>query len=259
MNRFMNAAAIIVYSILGLPVVLVAAASLTSGDYLRVPPDRLSLRWWHVMASDPEMMTGFAVSARVALATVLIALPLSTLAAIGIVRAPSRWHTALSTLLASPLSVPLVLIGFSQLVFLTQLGWLNEPGLILAHVVVCVPYVLRSALASLSMMDPFTPRAAAIHGASPARVIWYVILPMMRPGLVSGSLFAGLASLNNIIVSAFLARPGASPLPVVIFSRMDNLAEPSVAAASTTVILLTTLLCLILEKRYSLFATLSRR
>lgn len=259
MNRVMGGLALLIYAALALPVVLVAAASFTAGDYLRVPPEGFSLRWWRAMLDDPDMVTGFLISLRVAAATVVISLPLGALGAIGVARAPGGWRATLATALASPLSVPLVLVGFSQLVFLTQLGLLNEGGLILAHVVVCTPYVLRSALASLSLMDPFTARAAAIHGAAPWKVIWHVILPAMRPGLVSGCLFAGLASLNNIVVSAFLARPGASPLPVVIFSRMENLAEPSVAAASTTVILLTTLMCLVLEKRYSLFATLARR
>ncbi|WP_164107717.1 ABC transporter permease, partial [Serratia marcescens] len=80
--------------------------------------------------------------------------------------------------------------------------------------------------------DPALPRSAAIHGAAPWQVIWHVTLPLLRPGLISGGLFAFLASINNIVVSAFLAQPGENPLPVVIFSRMENLAEPSAAAAS---------------------------
>jgi putative spermidine/putrescine transport system permease protein len=259
MNRMMGGFALLIYAALALPVVLVAGASFTAGDYLSVPPQGFSRRWWQAMLDDPDMVLGFVISLRVAAATVAISLPLGALAAIGVARAPGGWRTTLATLLASPLSVPLVLVGFSQLVFLTQLGLMNEIGLILAHVVVSTPYVMRSALASYALMDPFTARAAAIHGAKPWQVIWHVILPALRPGLVSGGLFAGLASLNNIVVSAFLARPGASPLPVVIFSRMENLAEPSVAAASTAVILLTTVVCLVLEKRYSLFATLARR
>ena len=122
-----------------------------------------------------------------------------------------------------------------------------------------MPYVLRSALVSTSLADPALPRSAAIHGASPWQVIWHVTLPMMRPGLISGGLFALLASLNNIVVSAFIAQPGVNPLPVVLFSRMENLAEPSVAAASTAVIILTAMLCLILERRYDLFRSLAGR
>lgn len=148
----------------------------------------------------------------------------------------------MASLLTAPLSVPLVLTGFALLVLFTQLGLLNEAGLVIGHTVVAVPYVLRSALASLSLCDHSLPRAAAIHGARPWQVIWHVMVPMMRPGLVSGGFFAFFASVNNIVISVFIIQPGSSPLPVVIFSRMEKLAEPSVAAASTTVIVLTALL-----------------
>lgn len=259
MNQAMSAAAWVLYAMLALPILIVSGASFTGGGYLQFPPDGLSLRWWRVMIEDPDMWTGFKVSARVAALTVAMAVPVGALAAIWLGRMGPGRRNLLTALLSAPLSVPLVLTGFALLVFFTQLGLLNETGLVIGHTVVAVPYVLRSALASLSLSDPSLPRAAAIHGARPWQVIWHVMLPLMRPGLVSGALFAFLASVNNIVISVFIAQPGLSPLPVIIFSRMENLAEPSVAAASTTVIVLTALLCLVLEKRYSLFRSLAGR
>lgn len=259
MNRAMSVAAWILYIALALPIVIVVGASFTGGGYLQFPPDGLSLRWWRVMLEEPDMMNGFVVSARIAVMTVLLSVPIGALAAIWLGRMSSGRRNLLAALLSAPLSVPLVLTGFALLVFFTQLGLLNEVGLVVGHTVVAVPYVLRSALASLSLSDASLPRAASIHGARPWQVIWHVMLPMMRPGLVSGGLFAFLASVNNIVISVFIAQPGMSPLPVIIFSRMENLAEPSVAAASTTVIVLTALLCLLLERRYSLFRSLAGR
>lgn len=110
------------------------------------------------------MVAGFVISLRVTLITVTIALPLG---AIGVSRATGGWRTTLATMLASPMSVPLVLGGFAQLVFLNKLGLMNEGVLILPHIVVSTPYVMRSALASLALMDPFAERAAAIQGARP--------------------------------------------------------------------------------------------
>lgn len=248
----------LIYAALALPIIIVIGASFTAGGFLRFPPDGLSLRWWHVMLDDPAMLTGFVVTARVALLTVLVCVPVGALAALQIRRAGGAggW---LALAFAAPLNVPLVLTGFALLAWMTRLGLLNEAGLVLGHIVVCLPYVTRTVLSSLALTDPAVARAAAIHGATPARVLLHAVLPALRPGLVSGGLFALLASVNNIIISVFLAQPGASPLPVVIFSRMENLAEPSVAAASATVVLLTALLCLVLEWRYALFRSLAGR
>lgn len=259
MKALLNLSAWVIYAALLLPVLIVAGASFTGGGYLRFPPDGLSLRWWRVMIEDPDMTTGFLVSARIAFLTVLLSVPIGAFAAIQLSRLSPRWRNALATVFTAPLSVPLILTGFSLLVFFTQVGLLNEFGLVIGHTVVAVPYVLRSALASMSLADHSLPRAAAIHGARPWQVIRHVILPMMRPGLVSGGMFAFLASVNNIVISVFIAQPGDSPLPVVIFSRMENLAEPSVAAASTAVIVLTAILCLLLERRYALFRSLAGR
>ncbi|MBN9436586.1 ABC transporter permease subunit [Bosea sp. (in: a-proteobacteria)] len=259
MTRFMSFLAWLVYAALTLPILMVIGASLTAGAYLSFPPQGLSLRWWNVMIQDPDMVNGFVVTARVAVLAVLISVPSGALAAIFLSRQPPVRRNLLAAIFTSPLSVPLVLTGFSFLVFFTQLGLLNEVGLVIGHTVIAVPYVLRSALASLSLNDTSLPRAAAIHGAKPWQVIWHVTIPMMKAGLISGGLFAFLASVNNIVVSVFVSQPGDNPLPVVIFSRMENLAEPSVAAASAAVIIATAVICLVMEKRYALFRSLAGR
>ncbi|WP_238368440.1 ABC transporter permease [Mesobacterium pallidum] len=246
------------YALILLPIVMVLGASLTAGGFLTFPPQGLSLRWWQAMLIDRELLRGLMISLRIATLTLVISVPVGALAAIFLDRQNARWRNALVPVLTAPLSVPLVLTGFALLVFFTRLGLLNETGLVLGHVVVSVPYVIRSALVSLSLSDRTLARAAEVHGANPAQVIWKVTLPMMRHGLISGGLFAFLASLNNIVVSVFIAKPGVIPFPVVLFSRMENLAEPSVAAASTLVIVLTAVLCMLLEWRYDLFRSLAR-
>jgi putative spermidine/putrescine transport system permease protein len=259
MVRLLNGIVLVIYGLLLLPVVLILGASLSGGDYLRFPPDGLSLRWYQAMFTDREIMRGFVVSFQVAVATVALSVPIGALGAIFVSRLAPRWRATVASLFLTPLNVPLVLTGFSMLVLFTRLGMLNVFGLVVGHTVISVPFVLRTALASLSLADPAAPKAAAIHGARPWQVIWHVTIPLMRPGLVSGGLFALLTSLNNVATSVFLSSPGNSPLPVVIFSRMDNLAEPSMAAASATTIFITAILCLVLEKRYALFRTLGGR
>jgi putative spermidine/putrescine transport system permease protein len=253
LGRFLIA---LIYAALLAPVVFVVGASLTSGDYLQFPPNGLSLRWYGAMLNDREMVGGLKISLLVAVATVVLSVPIGALGAIYVDTLPKARRALVASLFLTPISVPLVLTGFALLVLFTKLELLNLAGLIIGHTVIAVPYVLRTALASLSLSDPAVPRAAAVLGARPWKVLWHVTLPLLRPGLVSGGLFALLTSFNNIATSVFIAAPGDSPLPVVIFSRMDNLGEPSIAAASATTIILTAIACLLLEKRYALFRSL---
>ena len=245
-----------VYVLLVLPILLVLGASFTSAGFIGFPPVGLSLRWYRALLADGDLVQGIWLSLRIALATVAGSLLIGTMAVLYLAVAGRRGKLWLATFFLSPLSVPLVLTGFSMLVLFTRLGLVNTTGLIVGHVVVTVPYVLRTVMASLSLADPFLPRAAAILGANPWQVFWHVSLPLLRPGMVAGALFAFLASFNNITLSVFISTPGASPLPVVIFSRMENLAEPSAAAAASVVILLTATGVLLLERWFSLFGAL---
>jgi putative spermidine/putrescine transport system permease protein len=211
------------------------------------------------MLDDGDIMAGFLISLEVAAATLILSVPIGALGAIHVSRLAGRARARAEAIFLSPLSVPMVLTAFGMLVFFTRLDLVNSAGLVIGHTVVSVPYVLRTTLGSLALTDPALPRAAAIFGASPLQVIVRVVLPTLRPGLLAGGLFAALSSFNNIIISAFMAAPGSMPLPVAIFTRMNNLAEPSMAAASVTTLAITSLLCLILEWRFSLFRSLAGR
>jgi putative spermidine/putrescine transport system permease protein len=89
-------------------------------------------------------------------------------------------------------------------------------------------------------------------------VFWLVTLPLIRPGVLAGATFAFLISFNNVPVSVFISTPGSAPLPVVLFNRMQWLAEPSVAAASTLTIVATITVMLILEQRFSIYRSMFR-
>ncbi|MGE0803397.1 MAG: ABC transporter permease [Lautropia sp.] len=256
MRRAGSLVVYLIYALLLAPIIIVVGASFTGGDYLRFPPNGLSVRWYVAMFNDREMVSGLSISLKVAISTVVLSVPIGALGAIYVNQLRPSLRAAVASLFLAPISVPLVLTGFGLLVLFTKLELLNLYGLIVGHTVISVPYVLRTALASLSLSDPAVPRAAAILGAPPWRVIWHITLPLLRPGLVSGGLFALLTSFNNVATSVFITPPGDNPLPVVIFSRMDNLAEPSIAAASAATIALTAITCLILEKRYALFRSL---
>ena len=244
------------YTFLALPVVCVVGASLTAGDFLSFPPHGLSLRWYAAFFADRELMRGTQISLTIAAATTMTAAIIGVCAALFIDGDPPQ-RRLLSTLFLSPLNIPLVLTGFAMLVLFTRWNLVNVVGLFIGHVVVTVPYMMRTILSSPALGDPALPRAAAIFGASPISVFRHVTLPQLKPGLISGCLFVFLASLNNVALSVFLASPGASPLPVIIFNRMDNLASPSVAAGAALLIILTAGCVFLLERRYSLFGSIA--
>lgn len=254
-----QAAAAIVYVGLLAPIVFVVGASFTAGGYIRFPPQGLSLRWYSAMLADGDMVDGLLISFEAAAAATAISLVVGTTAALFLQHRTARVRDTLSTLFLSPLAIPLVLTGFALLVMFTRLQMVDITGLIIGHAVVTVPYVLRTTLASLALADPFIARAAAVLGARPWQVFRHVILPGLRPGLLAGGLFAFLSSFNNVTVSVFLSAPGRSTLPVVIFNRMDNMAEPSSAAAASAVIALTALGILLLERKFALFRSLAGR
>lgn len=256
MARLLSVVVYALYAVLLAPVVVTLGASVTAGEYLQFPPNGLSLRWYAAFFGDGEMMAGLRLSLLVALTSVAICVPVGASAAIFVMELGGRWKSFLISCLLSPLSVPLVLSGFGLLVFFTRLNLVNTAGLIVGHAVICVPYVLRTVLASMSLTDGSLPRAASIFGARPFQVIRHVTLPLMRPGLVSGGLFVFLTSFNNVVTSIFISPTGAATLPVVIFGRMDQLAQPSVAAASAITIIMTALMCLVIEQRYALFRSL---
>lgn len=246
-----------IYALLLLPIVVLMGASLTAESFIAFPPQGLSWRWYEAFLADGEMVRGMGLSFLIAAATTAIAMVVGVMAALYLSRPETRWKAVTSSLFLSPLSVPMVLTGFATLVVFTQLGLVNGLGLVISHVVVTVPYMMRTVLASTSLSDRSLVRAAAILGAGPWRAFWHVTLPLMRPGIVAGSLFTFLASFNNVTTSVFLSSPGKGPLPVVIFNRMENLAEPSIAAAATVMIVITVVGILILERFVSLFGSLA--
>jgi len=243
----------LIYFGLGLPVLCIVAASLTAGDFISLPPQGLSFRWYGAFLADEELLRGLWISLVIAAGTTIGTAILGVTSALFLIK-QDRISAAVGVLVLSPLNVPLVLTGFATLVFLTKLNLVDQTGLLIGHIVVGVPYTIRTILSSLSLSDPALPRAASILGANPVRTFYHVTFPLLRPGLVAGSLFSFLASLNNIALSVFVAAPGASPLPVVIFNRMDSIASPSIAAASSLLVLLTAFCVFVIESRFAIFS-----
>lgn len=247
-----------VYAIIVLPVVMVVGASFTETRYIAFPPQGLTLKWYGAAFADDALMGGLWLSVNVAVVSVVVAVVIGTMASLYLARPDARWRQVLSSFFLAPLNVPSVMTAFAMLLAFTQWHLINWWGLVIAHVVLTLPYIIRSVLVSLAGQDHSIRRAAAIHGASPIRVFRHVTLPLIRPGVLAGATFAFLISFNNVPVSVFIASPGNAPLPVVLFNRMQWLAEPSVAAAATVTIVATIATMLVLERKFSFYRSMFR-
>jgi putative spermidine/putrescine transport system permease protein len=144
---------------------------------------------------------------------------------------------------------PAVVIGVALLQYMSLLGLRgNFAILALAHVVIVTPYVVRTALAGFSGLDPTLEEAARVLGASRLSAFLLVALPLIRMSLLAGFVFAFITSFDEATVTLFLLPPGQATLPVKIFSAIDLGVDPSIAAISTLLIVATIVLLALVER-----------
>ena len=165
---------------------------------------------------------------------------------------------ALTSLFLTPLMLPAILTGLALFQILLSFG-IGRPvwALVLGHTVVAVPYVIRTTLAVLADFDRRIEEAAAVLGAGPARVFAEVTLPLIRPGVFAGGVFAFITSFDQFPISLFLVQPGGETLPVVMFNYMKFDLDGTVAAASMVSILLAIGVVVIIDRLVGLRATVA--
>ncbi len=249
-GRAVTVTALAVLAFLQLPVLVVALAAFSTTSYLTIPPQGWTLAWFGKVLSDPIYLSAIRMSLSLAVGSTLVSLVLGLAAAYALARRMLPAAEALTSFLMAPLVMPSVVIGVAMLQFYAVIGLRGSPlGLLLAHVVITVPYIVRSALTSLAGLDVSLEEAARVLGASGFAAFRLVTLPLIRPGLVAGALFAFITSLDNVPVTIFLISANQTTLPVLIFTSVEMGIDPSVAAISTILIVGTGLVLLLAERR----------
>ncbi|MFI5375605.1 MAG: ABC transporter permease [Candidatus Rokuibacteriota bacterium] len=230
----------LVFAFLMLPVVVIALASLSRTSYLTVPPRGLTLHWFTQVLGDAEYVQAIGFSVLLALVATAGAVGAGVAASFALIRRRVPGGALVSALLNAPLVFPAVVVGVALLQFYAMVH-LNGSfvGLALAHMVITAPYVVRAVTASLQGIDPELEHAARVLGASGPVAFFTVTLPLIRPGVAAGALFAFIVSFDNVPVSIFLLGAGQMTLPVKIFTAIEYGVDPSIAAVSTMLIVLT--------------------
>jgi putative spermidine/putrescine transport system permease protein len=231
------------------PTVIVLLTSFTASPSLKFPPGGLSLRWYVALLDADQMQAAAWNSLVVAFWTTVLAVLLGTAAALGIARSHSRLARACDVLFMSPLLLPALAFGFAALIFIHKLGFAPSiPFLVLGHVVVCVPFVLRIAIAALSQLDPALLDASASLGASHWMTFRRVTLPLIAPGLGAGAFLAFMASFDNVPVSLFLADERTEMLPIHLWQQIETNLDVRTAAISGLIVIFTLILMLLAER-----------
>jgi putative spermidine/putrescine transport system permease protein len=242
-------AAVVVFLIA--PMVIVVIISFSSAPFLMFPPPGFSLQWYHKLFSLPVWVDSLTTSVKIMIPSSLLATVLGTASAVGLARGRFPGRSLITGFIMAPLVVPVIITAAAILG--TFRGWGLQGtllGLILAHMMLAIPYVVFTVLAALQLVDDQLESAALTLGATRWRAFWRVTLPLILPAVLSGLLFAMVLSFDELLVAIFISTPTVRPVTVQMWSDVRGDIDPTIAAIGT-LILMFSIVVLLLESLLS--------
>jgi len=231
-----------------LPLVVILGASLTTTPFLAFPPEGVTLDWYRKMMADPSYVSSFTTSTLLAGAATVLAVAMSVPAALALARFNFPGKAAVSSLLMSPLVLPHIVLGAALLQFGAYFGLSRSfLALLVGHTVIIAPFVLRSAFALLTPEQRALEEASSDLGARPWTTFFLVVLPQIRPGIVTGSIFAFISSFINVELSIFNTTADLNTIPVQLFNYVQYTIDPTIAAVSGATIIAAVVAIVILD------------
>jgi len=244
-----RALSVAVYVFLLAPLVVVVLASFNSADFLSFPPRGFSLRWYQALWESEVWGDSFRLSLLVTAVVTPLALIIGTLAAYALVRYSFPGKGVITTLVMAPIVMPQIVLGIALLNYMSGLGLVGSlTGLILGHLVVTLPFTVRLVSISVHNLDPALERAAENLGATPLETFWRVTLPLLRPGIVAGAIFAAIISFGELAVTLLIAGARTTTLPLRIFNYTEYNFDPTINAVSTIFVVLALVLIIALDR-----------
>lgn len=225
-----------VIAFLIIPTLIIVPISFNGDQYLHFPPRNLSLHWYANFWSSSDWLQSARLSVLIAIAVTILAVPLGTSAALALSRMRFRGKEIIFGLMLSPLMVPVVVLALALYLFFGRLHIVGTwPAIVLGQTVLALPFVLVNVHASLQGYPVTLERAARTLGAKPLTIFFRITLPIIRPGVLAGALFAFMVSFDEIVIALFLTGPGATTMPVKMWLSMQFSINPTIAAVSTMV------------------------
>ena len=237
----LRAAALLFFAYLYIPIVVLIALSFNANRTATIWTG-FSLDWYGAVLRNDDIIGAAQNSLIVAAAATMIATVAATMAALGMAHSRFKGQDAIGGQLALPLVVPEIVTAVATLLFFVIVGiQLGLTSLIIAHTVFCIPFAYLPIRARLEGMDPLLEQAASDLYAPPWAAFRRVRLPLLFPGIVSGAMLAFIISLDDFVISYFVAGAGSTTLPVYIFGMIRIGVTPEVNAVSSLMLVVSIL------------------
>ncbi len=246
-------AGILVYIFLVLPVLVIVLSAFSPTDYPQFPPTEFSMKWFESVAVSSAWVDSIKISVILLLIVTPLTVILGTMASYAIARLEFRGKELIQSFLLSPLMIPQIVLGISLLYIFTMMGITGSiPSLVIGHMIIAFPYVVRTVGVSVSNLDPRLEHASMNLGAGPVKTFLNVTLPLIKPGIIAGAVFSAVTSFGEIQISLFLSAPSTITVPVRTFGYIEQTFDPSVNAIAVIFIVISVIALMIIEKTIGL-------
>ena len=249
----LNALLVLVLLFMVAPILIVVVNSFNASAFNAWPPHDLTLDWYRKVLGNPAFQRGTINSLLIGFVSTAIVLALGTPLAYGLARIRLRGLAALKSVLFAPLIVPRVAIGFAMFVLFISFGTYTGirlygafTGVVLAHCVLMLPFVVAILTASFGEVDPIVEEAARDLGASPLQAFRLAVLPQIKGALLVSGIFAFITSFDEVETTLFVVKPAVNTLPVEMYHYLEQYQDPTIAALSTLLIAFTFVVVLII-------------
>ncbi|AEC19348.1 permease of ABC transporter [Pusillimonas sp. T7-7] len=215
---------------------------------LQLNPEAYSLKWYAAIFHSHNWLMAIRNSFFIGICATIIATTLGTVAAVGLASDTMPFRRTITALLLSPMIVPLIIVAAGMFFFYTRFNLVGTfTGIVIAHAALGVPFVIITVTATLSGFDRSLYQAGLSLGASPFKVFCDVVIPLIRPGVISGALFAFVTSFDEIVLVLFLAGPEQGTIPRQMFAGLREQINPTILAVATLLIIVSILFLATLE------------
>lgn len=257
-NPLISAIVIIEVIYLLLPTLIVFVVSFQAGDLIKFPPDNLSLEWYVQIPREDRFISSFFRSIIVATGSTLVSIPIGILTGIGLIRYKIRFRNVFQVYFLLPFTVPLVVTGTVLLIILGRTGLIGQMWtVILGLTIINLPFMIWSVASRVNALDQTLEDAAKSLGAEEVQTFIYITLPMLMPGVITGSLVVFVLGLNEFLVSLIITTNEIVTLPVVIYTSIRQNLSPLLASVASIYVIVAFLSVIITDKLVGLEEFLS--
>lgn len=237
---------VLVLAYLLLPMLLVIPMSFSETRFLKFPPSGLTLRWYEEFFRTQGWLDATGRSLLIAVLSAIVSTTVGTLASLLLARG-SHWARLGKTALLGPQVVPVIILALGSLLVFSQLKIYGSIfGIVLVHSVLALPFVVTTVAGALRQTGDTLTKAARVMGASPRQAFFHVTLPIIRPSVISGAIFAFFISFDELVIALFVMGHNET-LPMRIWADMRQDLTPVVAAVATLLIVVTFLAVMLAE------------